>query len=164
MAITMTCFMVVNGMMYLEIRTPKMCVGIILEYSVWTSPKLWMTATKTTSQCTIRKRCILEARRRGEVITACCHLNNPLTGGDSWDNSNTRVVSEILPKGERSAKQVQDLARSPSCFCRRIERLTSYPYHLPSFPRTHANMVMVGNKLYQPLNLLPFEIHGELST
>ena len=30
----------------------------------------------------IRKRCILEARRRGEVITACCHLNNPLTGGD----------------------------------------------------------------------------------
>lgn len=47
----------------------------------------------------IRKRCILEARRRGEVITACCHLNNPLTGGDSWDNSNTRVVSEILKEG-----------------------------------------------------------------
>ncbi len=34
-----------------------------------------------------RRRTILEARARGEVITACAHLNNPLTGGDSWDNS-----------------------------------------------------------------------------
>src|SRR6478736_7725843 len=32
-----------------------------------------------------RARVIKEARERGEVITACCHLNNPLTGGDSWD-------------------------------------------------------------------------------
>lgn len=47
----------------------------------------------------IRKRCILEARRRGEVIIACCHLNNPLTGGDSWDNSNHHVVCEILKEG-----------------------------------------------------------------
>lgn len=47
----------------------------------------------------IRKRCILEARRRGEVITACCHLNNPLTGGDSWDNSSAEVVREILKDG-----------------------------------------------------------------
>ncbi len=39
----------------------------------------------------VRKRCILEARRRGEVIIACCHLNNPLTGGDSWDNSSVTV-------------------------------------------------------------------------
>lgn len=46
-----------------------------------------------------RKRCILEARRRGEVITACCHLNNPLTGGDSWDNSRADVVSQILQEG-----------------------------------------------------------------
>jgi mannan endo-1,4-beta-mannosidase len=29
-----------------------------------------------------RARVIKEARERGEVITACCHLNNPLTGGD----------------------------------------------------------------------------------
>ena len=47
----------------------------------------------------IRRRCILEARRRGEVITACCHLNNPLTGGDSWDNSSVEVVREILKDG-----------------------------------------------------------------
>jgi mannan endo-1,4-beta-mannosidase len=43
-----------------------------------------------------RKRTILEARRRGEVIIACAHLNNPLTGGDAWDNSSTEVASSIL--------------------------------------------------------------------
>jgi mannan endo-1,4-beta-mannosidase len=43
-----------------------------------------------------RKKLILEARDRGEVITAVLHLNNPLTGKDSWDNSRTDVVSEIL--------------------------------------------------------------------
>ena len=47
----------------------------------------------------IRRRVILEARERGEVIIACAHLNNPLTGGDSWDNSSDRVVSEILREG-----------------------------------------------------------------
>ena len=47
----------------------------------------------------IRRRVILEARERGEVILAVMHLNNPLTGGDSWDNSSNRVVSEILTNG-----------------------------------------------------------------
>ena len=42
---------------------------------------------------------ILAARRRGEVITACAHLNNPLTGGDSWDNSSKEVVTNILKNG-----------------------------------------------------------------
>ncbi|WP_339864281.1 glycosyl hydrolase [uncultured Algoriphagus sp.] len=46
-----------------------------------------------------RKRTILEARSRGEAITACAHLNNPLTGGDSWDNSSNQVVKEILTEG-----------------------------------------------------------------
>lgn len=53
----------------------------------------------------VRKRCILEARKRGEVIIACCHLNNPLTEdlnaeypkGTSWDN--TKVVDKILQEG-----------------------------------------------------------------
>lgn len=49
----------------------------------------------------IRRRCIIEARERGEVITACCHLNNPLTG-DSWDNSNINVVKEILKDGSQT--------------------------------------------------------------
>ncbi|WP_423126655.1 glycoside hydrolase family 26 protein [Gaoshiqia sp. Z1-71] len=47
----------------------------------------------------IRRKVILEARERGEVITACCHLNNPLTNGDSWDNSNNDVVKNILTEG-----------------------------------------------------------------
>lgn len=47
----------------------------------------------------IRRRCILEARERGMVITACAHWNNPLTGGDAWDNSSDKVASEILKTG-----------------------------------------------------------------
>jgi hypothetical protein len=47
----------------------------------------------------IRRRVILEARERGEVILACMHLNNPRTGGDSWDNSSDKVVGEILTNG-----------------------------------------------------------------
>ena len=47
----------------------------------------------------IRRRVILEARERGEVILACMHLNNPLTGGDSWDNSSKQVAKEILTDG-----------------------------------------------------------------
>ena len=47
----------------------------------------------------IRRRVIIEAYDRGEVITACCHLNNPLTGGDSWDNSRNDVVKSILTDG-----------------------------------------------------------------
>ena len=47
----------------------------------------------------IRRRVILEARERGEVILACVHLNNPKTGGDAWDNSSAEVVKEILTEG-----------------------------------------------------------------
>lgn len=46
-----------------------------------------------------RRRTILEARKRGEVIMANCHLNNPLTGGDSWDNTDNTVVRKILEEG-----------------------------------------------------------------
>ena len=38
----------------------------------------------------IRRRVAIEAYNRGEVLTACAHLNNPLTGGDAWDNSSSR--------------------------------------------------------------------------
>jgi mannan endo-1,4-beta-mannosidase len=47
----------------------------------------------------IRLRVIKEARARGEVITACCHLNNPITNGDSWDVSNTTVAKQIVTNG-----------------------------------------------------------------
>ena len=58
-------------------------------------------------ECAIRRRVMLEAYMRGEVITACCHLNNPLTGGDSWDNSNDGVVAAILD--EHSAQHTRFL-------------------------------------------------------
>lgn len=52
-----------------------------------------------------RRSAILAARARGEVITACIHINNPLTGGDSWDNSDKTVVKQILEReGEVSTK------------------------------------------------------------
>lgn len=47
----------------------------------------------------IRKRVVIEAYNRGEALTACCHLNNPLTGSDSWDNSSDEVLKEILTDG-----------------------------------------------------------------
>ena len=47
----------------------------------------------------IRRRVILEARERGEVIMACAHVNNPKTGKDSWDNSSSEVVKELLTDG-----------------------------------------------------------------
>ena len=60
----------------------------------------------------IRRRVIIEAYDRGEVITACCHLNNPLTGGDSWDNSRNDVVKEILTEGSATrTKYLQWLDR-----------------------------------------------------
>ncbi len=48
------------------------------------------------------RRTILAARERGEVILATAHLDNPLTGGDAWDNSNTTVVSKILQNGSKT--------------------------------------------------------------
>ncbi|WP_234572477.1 glycoside hydrolase family 26 protein [Rhodohalobacter sp. 614A] len=49
-----------------------------------------------------RRRTILEAYERGEVIIANAHLNNPLTGGDAWDNSSSEVVSELLTEGSET--------------------------------------------------------------
>lgn len=58
-----------------------------------------MDDRSTTSELNIhRVRAIKEARERGEVITAVMHLNNPYTGGDSWDN-NANTVKEILKVG-----------------------------------------------------------------
>ena len=47
-------------------------------------------------------RTIKEAYDRGMVIMACMHLNNPLTGGDSWDNSSNQVAAEILKEGSET--------------------------------------------------------------
>ena len=53
----------------------------------------------------LRRKLMKEAYDRGMVITACLHLNNPLTGGDAWDNSSNQVAAEILKTG--SATQVK---------------------------------------------------------
>ena len=50
----------------------------------------------------LRIKCMKEAYDRGMVITACWHVNNPLTGGDSWDNSDNTVVAEILKEGSET--------------------------------------------------------------
>ena len=52
---------------------------------------------------------IKEGYKRGGVNTISWHMDNPATGGDSWDNS--PAVSTILPGGEKHAfyKQKLDL-------------------------------------------------------
>lgn len=57
------------------------------------------------AETAIRRRCILEARERGMVITACAHWNNPLTGGDAWDNTSDQVAKEILSDGSETNKK-----------------------------------------------------------
>ena len=50
----------------------------------------------------LRRKCMVEAYDRGMVLTACMHINNPLTGGDSWDNSSREVAAEILKDGSET--------------------------------------------------------------
>ena len=56
-------------------------------------------AFQSESENPVKLRCIKEAYDRGMVVMACMHLNNPLTGGDSWDNSSNKVAAEILTSG-----------------------------------------------------------------
>ena len=53
----------------------------------------------------LRLKLMKQAYDRGMVITACLHLNNPLTGGDSWDNSSNQVAAEILKDGSPTQKK-----------------------------------------------------------
>lgn len=48
---------------------------------------------------------------RGGIVTLSWHLRNPLTGGDSWDVSNAKVVESILPGGELHEKFIGWLDR-----------------------------------------------------
>lgn len=56
----------------------------------------------------LRLRCCKEAYDRGMVLISCIHINNPLTGGDSWDNSSNRVVAEILTEGSATNKTFKE--------------------------------------------------------
>lgn len=51
----------------------------------------------------IRKE-IIAQYNRGGMSTISWHLNNPLTGGDSWDVSNSTVVTSVLAGGENYGK------------------------------------------------------------
>jgi mannan endo-1,4-beta-mannosidase len=52
---------------------------------------------------------ILEGYRRGGVITVSWHMDNPASGGNSWDT--TKAVSTILPGGAKHATYRQWLDR-----------------------------------------------------
>ena len=51
----------------------------------------------------VRKE-ILNQYKRGGMSSLSWHLRNPLTGGDSWDVSDTTVVKSILPGGANHEK------------------------------------------------------------
>lgn len=59
-------------------------------------------ALQDTTENPVKRRCIKEAYDRGMVVMACMHLNNPLTGGDSWDNSSREVAAQILTGGSNT--------------------------------------------------------------
>lgn len=48
------------------------------------------------------RQCCLDAYGMGMVILACMHIDNPLTDSNSWDNSSTEVVKEILTEGSET--------------------------------------------------------------
>lgn len=48
----------------------------------------------------IRKE-IIHQYERGGMVTVSWHVDNPLTGGDTWDVSRDDVVRAILPRGEK---------------------------------------------------------------
>ena len=50
------------------------------------------------------RREILNQYKRGGLSSLSWHLRNPLTGGDSWDVSDTTVVKSILPGGVHHEK------------------------------------------------------------
>lgn len=50
------------------------------------------------------RREILNQYKRGGLSSLSWHLRNPLTGGDSWDVSDTTVVKSILPGGANHEK------------------------------------------------------------
>ena len=65
-------------------------------FSIDVAPIIDDRSDSNPNENAIRKRCILQANELGMAVVVCFHLNNPKTGGDSWDNSSNEVVKEIL--------------------------------------------------------------------
>ena len=55
---------------------------------------------------------IKEAYARGGIITISMHLDNPVSGGNAWDNSS--AVSEILPNRPYHAQYINTLSKIAS--------------------------------------------------
>lgn len=49
----------------------------------------------------LMRRLMTEAYERGGINTVSWHLQNPYTGGSSWDVTSDKVVRSILPGGEK---------------------------------------------------------------
>ncbi|CEA16909.1 hypothetical protein ING2E5B_2181 [Fermentimonas caenicola] len=59
---------------------------------------------------------IIRQYNRGGMITISWHLDNPLTGGDSWDVATGGVVTSILPGGGQHEKFLMWLQRAADFF------------------------------------------------
>lgn len=86
--------------------TKDVCGDYPAVFSVDFAPIIDDRYKSNATENEIRRRVILEAKERGEVIVACLHLDNPLTiaenegkypEGTSWDN--TKCVDQILKDG-----------------------------------------------------------------
>ena len=64
----------------------------------WKERKVWITCRFAKY---VRRRLI---NIKGGVVSFSWHLDNPLTGKDAWDVSDTTVVASILPGGVHHAK------------------------------------------------------------
>lgn len=76
---------------------------------------------QTLSENPHKLRTIKEAYDRGMVVMACMHLNNPLTGGDSWDNSSNQVAAEILKDGSPTQVKFNAWLDNLAALCKRLK-------------------------------------------
>ncbi len=54
--------------------------------------------------------------KEGGINTVSWHVNNPLTGGNSWDVSSKEVVASILPNGEKHENFIEMLDKVSDFF------------------------------------------------
>lgn len=59
---------------------------------------------------------IIKQYNRGGMITISWHMDNPITGGDSWDVETKGVVTSILPNGENHEKFISWLQEGADFF------------------------------------------------
>ena len=60
----------------------------------------------------LMRQAAIRHHERGGIVSLSWHLRNPLTGGDAWDVSSSRVVASILPGGEKHEEFVRWMDRA----------------------------------------------------